>query len=68
MTLTVKLPPKAAPAVSITSNSSLTQKSSTRQNPAFVNTKNPAKQLDFAFDNNSEKTNNIVMTSNIQKH
>lgn len=68
MAFTTKRPPKTAPTMSMTFNSSLAQKSSTRQNPALVDTTNHAKQLDFAFDNSDEKTNIIVTTLNIKKH
>lgn len=52
----------------MTSNFSLAQKSSIRQNLAPMDITNPAKQLNFAFDNSDEKTNVIITTSNIKKY
>lgn len=65
MALIAKQPLKPAPAISTTSNA---QRSTIYQNPAFVNTTNLAKQLGFTFNDNSEKTNIIVTTFNIEKY
>lgn len=65
MAPTAKLPPKPAPAASMTTNSGLGQRPSTRQNPVNVDTANSANQLDSAFDNSGIKTNIIVTLSNI---
>ncbi len=68
MAPTAKLSTKPTLTASMNTNSGLAPKSNTCQNPAHVDTTNPANQLDFALDSNNKKTNIIVTYSNIVKH
>ena len=49
-------------------NSSLASKSNTYQNPGSIDTINLANLQNFALDNSSQKTNIIVIYSNIEKY
>lgn len=64
MALTRKLFLKSISTTLILSNPSLIQILSIYQNPAFIDTTNPLKQLNSAFNNSTKKTN-IIVTSSI---
>lgn len=63
---TINLPPNLAPTALITNNASRAPKSTTCQNTAYMYTINFANQMDFLFDNSSNKTNIIAAYPNIK--
>lgn len=67
MAPTIKPPSKLAPAMSMTTNSNLAQRSNTCQNFPHINITNPANQLDSTLYNNGIKPNIIITYPNIKK-
>ncbi len=68
MAPTAKLPTKPTLTVSMNTNPSPTPKLNARQNPARIDTTNPANQADSTLDSNGKKTNIIVTYCNIEGH